>query len=322
MNCALHPDHAAVDTCAHCGHFMCAGCSAGSTRVRCPTCRAAGEAEAASGGPLKRLLAEPVGLGALCSAAWAGFTREPVMLGAGAFVALLLGGLAGVPAQLVDGWYEAVGQERLGYLVAYAMAWMVCALLQQAVLGPLQMGELHLSRAALAAQPVDGLAPLFGQWRKGPRIALCFALMLVAILTVTFIGAVAVGVWAAVASLSLSSMLVAGVLVLAITPLALWFLLPLVLTNAVFAFEDDAGPFSALQRCYALARHRRLLLLGVTAVSVAALFAGLLLFCLGLFPAFAFMQVLWTATYLRLREAEPRPAQAEPLSPAPAGATG
>jgi hypothetical protein len=304
MACALHPNQPPVDTCANCGHFMCMQCSAGATQVRCPACRASAEAESASGGPLALLLRSPVGFGPVWTASWGGFKREPVMLGLAAFLTLLIGGAAGTPQHVVD----SMEQQYPSLALVLAGVTILLGIVQVAVQGPLQMGQMRMSARALAAQPVDGLQPLFSQWRKLPSYVACVALLFVLVLAPLFAGAALLGVWAAVAGYETSSLLLAGGL--ALSPLALWFLLPLLLIIVVFAFEEDAAPVSAIRRCYALARNRRLLLLGLTAVSSAVLVLGFLLCCIGFIPAYGFVQTLWTATYLRLREEERAPAPA------------
>ncbi len=302
--CAIHPTLGATGTCDRCGNFMCEICSQRGSRKFCPTCR---QRTGDMAFPLRR---DTWSLSALWDYCFETFKRDWLLLSVAMFVALaattvanLASNIAGVVMQVTD---SAVV---IGVLV------LISVLVQVVVQGVMGLGMMRVVFDVLEGGGVD-IGRLFSQWTKAGRYVVTVLLAFVVLalplvllfLVLGFVGMVAGGV--AVSDISSGNIFNAsdrvgpvaflGALFVTLIP-ALYFGIPLYLLQAELAFNDDVTAVQALRNCYTLARGERLPMAGVLLISVPLMFVGLLVCCVGIFPAYALFQLLMGGLYLALR---------------------
>ena len=98
-----------------------------------------------------------------------------------------------------------------------------------------------------------------------------------------------------------------------------YLLFPLWFAPIELALSDRIGPIDALRNSFAVLRGRRFTALGTILASAVVGAIGTLACCVGFFPAYGLVMLLWAGMYLALRDgaALPFPDEPRPAVPAP-----
>lgn len=289
--CVQHPLEPAVSTCARCGNFMCALCSAGSERGLCPSCRALlGETSF----PLSR---DAWSFSALWDLAWARFKADWINLTVGVLIVFMVSGGVGAASQLFQvGAGEIFGKRSFAPIVVM-IAFQVVSIVVQ---GLMQLGLTALMLDALHGRRTD-LARIFGGFRLLGR----YLLVLLVILVVAAPPIVLAGglIAAAAFDRSDSTILAVGVVLAVLIALvaAFFIFLPLGFAVPELVVNPEARATQIVRNCFAIAKDNRWNMIGVGFMAGLVALVGVLACCIGFLPASALAQLLNLGLFLSLR---------------------
>src|SRR5690606_13232341 len=177
--CALHIEVAAADSCARCGHFMCAGCLASGPDHTCPACQ-----RRAPVFPIRR---GEVRFGPVWKVATQAFSRAWVPLSAAALITIVVSaGLNLLQSAALGGLTRGLGQG------APALPTMLFSLLNGALSLGLGMGLVRMGVQAYRGQEVS-LGLLFTQFRQYDKLLGLAGMNLLVVMILTVFAGMSVG---------------------------------------------------------------------------------------------------------------------------------
>jgi hypothetical protein len=268
----------------------------------CPACRARAAAASAAAAPAFGLTRESWSFSMLWDHCFAAFQREWVSLSVAALVTVLLTyaiafavGMLGALAGSVAG---ADGEADPILAVTLAVVQMV---VQYAVQGALSLGLMRMALDVLHGEKAD-LGRLFSQLHKTPGYVLVLTLMLLAVAAVMGVVAGAGYLLHRAGVLGETGLLVGGVVagLLLMVPIV-YFTLPLYFLVPELVLQERPELRQAVRNCYRVADGQRLAMLGITLLGGVLVMGGMMLCCVGMFPALALMTLLMGGLYLTLR---------------------
>jgi uncharacterized membrane protein len=319
--CALHPDRTAVRTCARCGNFSCAECSAGGTEPMCPTCRAL---VGAAPFPFTR---DAYSFDALWNHTFERWKQEWVMLSVCVLILLSVGFAVG----LFNGVFQAIARAVVGdrggttgMVIIGGISTLMSQVITQVVQGAFQLGLFRVYLDVLTGRKAD-VPRMMTQMNKVGRYLLQLLAMgvIFAIPVFLYLGMLAL-IAALISGVSLSSfdpddferlkpaaIAVLALGFLALVPVLIYVGLPLQLASMELVYADST-PMESIRRSFQLAKGHRLSLFGYAFIAGLVTLVGVLACCVGMIPALALGQMLLTSLYLSLRNGSGLPPPPEP----------
>lgn len=290
--CAIHTTVVAMRTCARCGNFMCDECSENRTLDVCPPCRAI-VGVGILGFPLHR---DTWSIESVFTYGWNVFKRDWVLLSLAVLCTYIVSFAFSMLSTGIRVAVMAAGSTSAAVGVGF-----VLQLVQIVAQGYLQLGLIKMTLDAAQNRRVD-FVDLFRQGRRLPAyVAQLFLLTLFIMIPLGLAGGAAAGIaYAASARTDTIVIVAAGaatIALLAIIPI----LIPFMFAQCELVFAQNSGPIQSLKDVQTIARDNRTKIFVFGLLGVPIMIGGLLLCCIGFFPAFALWQLLVGVLYLALR---------------------
>jgi hypothetical protein len=238
------------------------------------------------------------------SALWdhclAAFQREWVGLSLAALLTLVIVYGVAFAGGLVGAIAEGLGGGGKSPVVGGAIA-LLQVVLQYGAQAALSLGLMRVALDVLHGERAE-VSRLFGQLHKAPGYLLAqLGLMLLVLLPFAALGGLGFLTYR-LELLGETGLFVAGFLafLVLLVPL-IYFTLPLYFLAPELALQERPEVLQSVRACYRVADGHRLEMLGVAMLGGALLFAGVLLCCVGVFPALGLMTLLSGGLYAALR---------------------
>jgi hypothetical protein len=293
--CAVHMQNTASGTCARCGNYVCYQCTDSGRFTTCEACRAR---TGVTDFPISR---DTFSIGGVLDAGWTAFSENWLMLTLGPFILAVVNVAFSFCSNILTSGMQAALEDvdmNVKLAVTLVISFSI-SLVSIVVQGGLTLGLVRMALDAVDRKPVE-LSALFSQFRKLLKWAVQIIVIGVAMAVPMALVFAPMGIAAALDKPEIGSIVTIVLMLLLIVPF-FYVSLGLSFLNQEIVYDDSVGAIDSIKRSWQIAGGFRLSIFVIGPLGALIMIGGVLVCCVGVFPAQGLVFAFMAATYRALR---------------------